>query len=67
MTASSQGTYLSVDWQYPLGIAPSYFPLLFQLQYQELGSGTWVVSLPSFPMQTPSWCNTCRPIHAKVL
>ncbi|KAM9620723.1 growth hormone receptor-like [Morphnus guianensis] len=67
VTASGGGTYLSVDWQYPPGIAPSYFPLLFQLRYREVGSSVWVVSPLSFPARTPSRCNNHRPIRAKVL
>lgn len=67
MTASGGGTYLLVDWRYPPGIAPSYFPLLFQLRYRELGSSVWVVSPLSFPARTPSRRNTHRPIRAKVL
>lgn len=51
--ASGGGTYLSVDWRYPPGIAPSYFPLLFQLRYREVGSSVWVVSPLSFPARTP--------------
>nr|XP_006133576.1 cytokine receptor-like factor 1 [Pelodiscus sinensis] len=35
------GTHLSVEWRYPPGLAASYFPLVFELQYQEQGCGKW--------------------------
>ncbi|KAM7162280.1 transcription elongation factor A N-terminal and central domain-containing protein 2 isoform 2-T2 [Macrochelys suwanniensis] len=44
LKATGFGTYLSIEWGYPPGVAASYFPLVFELQYQEQGSGEWEVS-----------------------
>ncbi|CAM4594283.1 unnamed protein product [Lepidochelys olivacea] len=41
LKATGFGTHLSVEWGYPPGVAASYFPLVFELQYQEQGSGEW--------------------------
>ncbi|XP_074859685.1 cytokine receptor-like factor 1 isoform X2 [Carettochelys insculpta] len=35
------GTHLSIEWGYPPGVAASYFPLMFELQYQEVGRSEW--------------------------
>ncbi|XP_043376993.1 cytokine receptor-like factor 1 isoform X1 [Chelonia mydas] len=41
LKATGFGTHFSVEWGYPPGVAASYFPLVFELQYQEQGSGEW--------------------------
>lgn len=41
LKATGFGTHLSLEWGYPPGVAASYFPLVFELQYQEQGSGEW--------------------------
>ncbi|XP_019356812.1 PREDICTED: cytokine receptor-like factor 1 [Gavialis gangeticus] len=41
LTAEGFGTHLSVEWQYPPGIAASFYPLVFELWYQEQGSREW--------------------------